>query len=256
LIGLESFQLKGKVALVTGASRGLGQAIAIGLAEVGADILLLDQVDSSETARQIERLGRRAVMEKQDLADLNKEKASALISLGLDHFGGIDILVNNAGIIRRTATLDFSEKDWEEVLDVNLNSVFYLSQAAAKYYTQANKSGKIINVASVLSFQGGLMVPSYAASKSGIMGLTKALANEWASLGINVNAIAPGYLKTELTTGIRSDPDRNKALLERIPAGRWGKPEDVKGPVVFLASEAADYLHGAIVPVDGGWLAR
>lgn len=253
---LKSFQLTGKVALVTGSARGIGQAIAIGLAEAGADVLLIDQTGSSETAEQIERLGRRWVAEKRDLAGLNREKAEEVISLGVAHFGGIDILVNNAGIIRRASALEFSSEDWKEVLDINLNSVFYLSQAAAKHYTQANKVGKIINVASMLSFQGGLMVSSYATSKSGIMGLTKALANEWASLGINVNAIAPGYLKTEVTAGIRSDPKRNQAVLDRIPAGRWGKPDDVKGPVVFLASSAAEYLHGTIVPVDGGWLAR
>lgn len=254
--GGELFQLTGKVALVTGAARGIGQSIAISLAEAGAEVFAIDRIDCSETVRQIEALGKKGRAEKLDLAEMDREKALEVISTGVTYFGGIDILVNNAGIIRRAPALEFSTQDWEEVLDINLSSAFYLSQAAARHFIENKKRGKIINVASVLSFQGGLQVSSYAASKGGLLGLTRALANEWASLGINVNAIAPGYFKTEVTAGIRSDPQRSKAVLERIPAGRWGEPDDVKGPVVFLASAAAEYLHGAVIPIDGGWLAR
>lgn len=250
------FQLAGKTALVTGAARGIGQAMAVGLAEAGAEILLIDRIDSSETAAKIKDLGRRVVVRRQDLSHMDQDKAEDIISFAVEQLGDIDILVNNAGVIRRAATLEFSADDWKEVIDINLNSAFFLCQAVAKYLTGANKTGKIINIASVLSFQGGLMVSSYTASKSGIAGLTKAMANEWAAMGINVNAIAPGYLETAVTAGIRSDPVRNRAMLDRIPAGRWGQPDDLKGPVVFLASSAADYLHGAILTVDGGWLAR
>ncbi|GJM27585.1 MAG: 2-deoxy-D-gluconate 3-dehydrogenase [Cyclobacteriaceae bacterium] len=253
---LESFQLAGKVALVTGAFRGIGQAIAIGLAEAGADVLLIDRIDCFETVQQIESLGKRAIAVRQDLAEMDNEKARKIINQAVDHFGGIDILVNNAGIIRRSPALEFSAEDWKAVLDINLNTVFYLSQAAARHFVDKHKPGKIINLASVLSFQGGLQVPAYTASKSGILGLTKALSNEWASQGINVNAIAPGYFKTEVTAGIRADPQRSAAMLERIPAGKWGELEDLKGPVVFLASAGADYLHGTVLSVDGGWLAR
>ena len=248
--------MTGKTALVTGAARGIGQAIAVGLAEAGADLLLLDRDDASETAEQIKKLSRAVKAEIYDLAGLSQQGAEEIVSLAVSQFGKLDILVNNAGIIRRAPTLDYTEKDWDDVIDINLNSVFYLSQAAARHYVKARKMGKIINVASLLSFQGGLMVPSYAASKSGIMGLTKALANEWASLGINVNAIAPGYFKTEVTAGIRSDAKRSQEVLGRIPAARWGDLEEVKGPVVFLASEASNYLHGVTIPLDGGWLAR
>lgn len=254
--GLDAFQLAGKVALVTGAARGIGQAIAIGLAEAGADVFVIDRIACAETVRQIDALGKRGVAEKRDLAELNGTKALEVISAAVTYFGGIDILVNNAGIIRRAPAVEFSAEDWKEVLDINLNSAFYLSQAVANHFIENHKAGKIINLASVLSFQGGLMAPSYAASKSGILGLTRALANEWAGKGINVNAIAPGYFKTEVTAGIRSDPQRSKAVLERIPAGRWGEMNDVKGPVVFLASAASDYIHGAVLPIDGGWLAR
>jgi 2-deoxy-D-gluconate 3-dehydrogenase len=256
LKGLEPFQLTGKVALVTGAARGIGQAIAIGLAEAGADVFVIDRIACPETLRQIEAVGKKAIAEKRDLADMDEIMALEIISAGMSYLGGIDILVNNAGIIRRAPAVEFSAEDWKEVLDVNLNSAFYLSQAVARHFIENKKTGKIINVASVLSFQGGLRVSSYAASKSGILGLTRALANEWAALGINVNAIAPGYFITEVTAGIRSDPQRSNAVLERIPAGRWGEMNDIKGPVVFLASAAADYLHGAVIPIDGGWLAR
>ncbi len=256
LKGLESFQLRGKVALVTGAARGIGKAIAVGLAEAEADLVLIDRISCSHTIQEIQTLGRQAVELTRDLSGLSGDKAQDIISRVVAQFGQVDILVNNAGIIRRTPTLEFSETDWKEVMDINLSSVFYLSQAIAGYFIKNKKSGKIINLASVLSFQGGLQVPSYAASKSGILGLTRAMANEWAHQGINVNAIAPGYFKTEVTAGIRSDPDRTKAVLDRIPAGRWGEDNDLKGPVVFLASEASQYLHGTVIPIDGGWLSR
>lgn len=253
---LDLFNLQGKVALVTGASRGLGQAMAIGLAEAGADLFLLDREDSSETLTEIRKLGRKCSSAKIDLAGLEEERARDIIRTCTDILGGLDILVNNAGIIRRAPALEFSAKDWKEVLDINLNAVFYLTQAAGNHFSIENKRGKIINMASMLSFQGGLTVPSYTAAKSAILGLTKALANEWASKNIHVNALAPGYLKTEVTAGIRANPERNQSILNRIPAGRWGEPEDLKGSIVYLASDASNYLHGSIVAVDGGWLAR
>ena len=250
------FGLEGKVAMVTGAARGIGQALAIGLAEAGADVFLVDRIDCSETLLQIETLHRKASFKQMDLSNLNPLKATEIIREAITAFGSIDVLVNNAGLIRRKQTTKFTSKDWEQVIDVNLNAVFYLSQAMASYLVDHQKTGKIINTASVLSYQGGLMVPSYAASKHGVIGLTKALSNEWAQYGINVNAIAPGYYMTEVTAGIRTDPDRSRAMLSRIPAGRWGEPDDLKGPVVFLASEGSNYMHGAVVTVDGGWLAR
>jgi 2-deoxy-D-gluconate 3-dehydrogenase len=252
----ELFQLAGKIALVTGAARGIGQAIAVGLAEAGADVVLIDRMTCSETVQQIEALGKRVIVEQRDLSKMDGEKAQEILSSGVAHFGDIDILVNNAGIISRGPALKYSAEDWKAVLDINLNSVFFLSQAVARHFIENDKRGKIINLASVLSFQGGLQVPSYTASKSGLLGLTKALSNEWASQGINVNAIAPGYFKTEVTAGIRSDPQRSAAMLDRIPAGKWGELEDLKGPAVFLASAASDYMHGAVVTIDGGWLAR
>jgi len=256
LSSLDYIRLTGRFALVTGAARGIGQAIAIGLAEAGADIYLVDRIDCSETLKQIEALGRQAVVEQIDLIALDKQKANRIISGVIESFETLDILVNNAGIIKRAPSLEYSPEDWNQVVDINLNTVFYLSQAAGSYFTGVQKPGKIINMASVLSFQGGWMVPSYAASKSAVAGLTKALSNEWASHGINVNAIAPGYFKTEVTAGIRSDPARSQAMLSRIPARRWGELDDLKGPAVFLASDASNYMHGAVVPVDGGWLAR
>ena len=242
--------------MVTGAARGIGQAVAIGLAEAGADILLIDRLSCSETAQAIEGLGRKATWDMIDLAGMNEERAGNIISIAVDRLGSIDILVNNAGIISRTPTVDYQEDQWRKVLDLNLSTVYFLSQAIARHFIKWSKSGKIINLGSVLSFQGGWQVPSYTASKSGVVGLTKAMSNEWAKLGINVNVIAPGYFKTEVTAGIRSDAQRSKAMLDRIPAGRWGELEDLKGPVVFLASEASDYLHGSVIPIDGGWLSR
>lgn len=253
---LESFRLEGKVALVTGGARGLGSEMAIGLAEAGADVAILDRDDSQETLQRIDSLGRQSIAIQADLLGINQSGATDLTDQVIQKLGGLDILVNNAGIIRRNSSLEFTEQDWQQVLDINLTSVFYLAQAAARHFKAEGKGGKIINLASMLSYQGGLMVPSYTAAKSAISGLTRALANEWASHHINVNAIAPGYFKTEVTAGIRSDPKRNQAILDRIPAGEWGDPQDLKGMVVFLASEAARYVHGAIFPVDGGWLAR
>jgi 2-deoxy-D-gluconate 3-dehydrogenase len=253
---LDSFKLDGKVALVTGAAQGLGQALALGLAEAGADIVALDRHPCTETLSQITALGRLGHSLTFDLQDLTQDSAQEVIQTVINLLGQFDILVNNAGIIRRAAALDFSQENWEAVLQINLSSVFYLSQAAGRYWVANNRGGKIINVASMLSFQGGILVPSYTAAKSGLAGLTRALANEWAGLGINVNAIAPGYMATDVTAAIRADAERSRAMLARIPANRWGEAADLKGVIVFLASAAADYVHGAIIPVDGGWLAR
>lgn len=248
------FDLTGKVAVVTGAGRGLGQGLAIGLAEAGADIaLVVNKTAPVETMRAIEALGRRAVAVT---ADLSAESGAAhTVEETLRAFGHVDILVNNAGIIRRTPAADHSYADWKDVLDVNLNSVFLLCQSFGREMIKRG-SGKIINIASMLSFQGGINVPGYTASKHAVAGLTKALANEWASKGVQVNAIAPGYMATDNTEALRNDETRNRQILERIPAGRWGTPEDLKGPVVFLASRASDYLSGEILCVDGGWMTR
>jgi 2-deoxy-D-gluconate 3-dehydrogenase len=252
---LDSFRLDGQVALVTGARQGLGQALALALAEAGADISTLDVDDLSETSQAVKALGRRCRSITCNLRSVSVADLQQVIAGTVADLGRLDILVNNAGIIRRTPALDFSEGDWDEVLQIDLKSVFFLSQAAARVMVP-QKHGKIINIASMLSFQGGILVPSYTAAKSGTAGLTRALANEWARYGVNVNAIAPGYMATDVTAGLRSDQGRSTAILDRIPAERWGTPGDLKGVVVFLASAASDYLHGAIVPVDGGWLAR
>jgi len=253
---LEQFQLTGKTALVTGAAQGLGAAMALGLAEAGADVAVLDRQPPDASAESIRSIGRQALPLQRDLTGTTPESAAEIVEECVRSLGRLDILVNNAGIIRRSPALQFSAEDWAAVLDVNLSSSFFLSQAAGRHFVRANQPGKIINVASMLSFQGGVLVPSYAAAKSGLAGLTRALANEWASLGINVNAIAPGYFATDVTAAIRADPDRQAAVLSRIPANRWGDPEDLKGVVVFLACDASSYVHGAILPVDGGWLAR
>ena len=252
----EHFRLTNKVALVTGSAQGLGRAMAIGLAEAGADVVLLDRGDCSVTQAEIKSLGRSSWIIKQDLLHLSQAQASILIDRVLQQSREINILVNNAGIIRRGAAEDFKETDWRDVLSINLDSAFFLAQAVGKYWLTQKKRGKIINMASMLSFQGGLTVASYTAAKSGLAGITKALSNEWAHRGINVNAIAPGYFMTDVTKGIYSDAKRNQTILDRIPAGRWGSPDDLKGVVTFLASDASNYIHGTIVPVDGGWLAR
>jgi 2-deoxy-D-gluconate 3-dehydrogenase len=252
---LDLFRLEGRVALVTGSARGLGQAIAVALAEAGADIVALDRSNAAETQQLVTALGRRFTSIPCDLSSATPKDFERIVTQVVDSAGHLDILVNNAGIIRRAAALEFSEADWDEVVNTNLKSVFFLSQAAARIMAQQG-GGKIINIASVLSFQGGVRVPSYTAAKSGVAGLTRALANELASANINVNAIAPGYMATDNTAPLRADEGRSKAILERIPAGRWGTPDDLKGVVVFLASDAACYMHGAVVAVDGGWLAR
>ena len=245
------FDLSGKTALITGANTGLGQAIAVGLAQAGADIVAVGRTAPDETRRHGRRRpGRKLTAVSADLASTEP------IARVMDEAGSIDILVNNAGIIRRADSVDFTEADWDAVMDTNLKVAFFLSQAAAKGWIAAGRGGKIIQVASMLSFQGGVRVPSYTASKSGLAGLTKALANEWAAKGINVNAIAPGYFVTNNTEGLRADETRSRQILERIPAGRWGTPDDLAGVAVFLASRASDYMHGAVVAVDGGWLAR
>jgi 2-dehydro-3-deoxy-D-gluconate 5-dehydrogenase len=253
---LDAFRLDGRAALVTGAAQGLGRAMALGLAEAGADVAVLDRAAPTDTAAAITALGRRAAPLTRDVAAMTPERAAEIVAECADALGRVDILVNNAGIIRRAPALEFPAAEWHSVLDVNLNSGFFLAQAAARHMVAAGRGGKIINVASMLSFQGGLVVASYTAAKSAIAGLTRALANEWAPLGINVNAIAPGYMATEVTAGIRNDGKRNQSILDRLPAGRWGEPADLQGAVVFLASAASGYMHGAIVPVDGGWLAR
>jgi 2-dehydro-3-deoxy-D-gluconate 5-dehydrogenase len=253
---LDDFKLEGRVALVTGAGRGLGQGLAVGLAEAGADVAVLDIVPLDETREQISNLGRRCQALGYDLGDTDTELAAEIVSECVSELGRLDILVNNAGIIRRAPALEFGEEDWEDVVKINLSSLWYLSQAAARRFVDQGEGGKIINLASVLSFSGGIVVPSYAATKGAVANLTRALANEWASLGINVNAIAPSYFSTSMTSALRSDAERAESLLARIPAGRWGEPEDLKGAVVYLASDAADYVHGVTIPVDGGWLAR
>jgi 2-dehydro-3-deoxy-D-gluconate 5-dehydrogenase len=249
----ELFDLDGKVALVTGANAGLGQGIAVALAKAGADIAVASRQPATDTAAQVRALGRRCIEVRADLASI--EPIPRMLGETLSGLGRLDILVNNAGTIRRADAVDFSERDWDEVMNVNLKSAFFLCQAVGRHFI-ANGGGKIINIASMLSFQGGIRVPSYAASKSGIAGITRLLANEWGNKGVNVNAIAPGYMRTDNTAPLRADADRSKAILDRIPAGRWGEASDLDGAAVFLASRASDYVNGAILPVDGGWLAR
>ena len=250
---LDLFNLDGRTALVTGANTGLGQGIAIALAEAGADIVAVGRSAATETGARVATLGRRFLDVHADLASTAPVRAVVDAAVNLN--GRLDIVVNNAGIIRRADSLDVDEADWDAVIDTNLKSVFFLAQAAARHMAE-HGGGKIINIASLLSFQGGIRVPAYAASKSAVAGLTRALANEWAARGINVNAIAPGYFDTNNTAALRADPVREPAILARIPAGRWGEPGDLAGAAVFLASRASDYVHGIVLPVDGGWLAR
>ncbi len=251
---LDSFKLTGKTAIVTGSSRGLGQAYAEALAEAGADVVLVDIVASTETETRVRAFGRKALSVIANLAD--RTSIPRVIEESKQLTGRLDILVNNAGIIRREDFDKFPEKDWDDVINVNLNAVFFLSQAFVRELLAAKAPGKIVNVASMLSFQGGVRVPSYTASKSAVMGLTRLMANELAGKGICINAIAPGYMATDNTAQLRADEARNKAILDRIPAGRWGEPGDLKGTVVFLASSASDYVNGYTIAVDGGWLAR
>ena len=248
-----SFDLTGKRALVTGANTGIGQAIAIALADAGADIALAGRSAAAETMALIAATGRKVVDLRVDLSSI--APVQGVVDQAVENLGGIDILVNNAGIIRRNDLADFTEEDWDAVVDTNLKALFFLSQSAARVM-MAQGSGKIINIASLLSFQGGIRVPSYAAAKSGVAGLTKALANELAPKGVQVNAIAPGYITTNNTAALQADETRNRQILERIPTGRWGKPEDIAGAAVFLASPASDYVTGHVLAVDGGWLAR
>ncbi|AGB78496.1 2-deoxy-D-gluconate 3-dehydrogenase [Enterobacteriaceae bacterium strain FGI 57] len=251
---LNAFNLNGKVALVTGCDTGLGQGMALGLAEAGCDIISVSRKIPEETSAKVQALGRRFSAIQ---ADLSRQDAIAdIVTKAVTAMGRIDILVNNAGTIRREDALSFSEKNWDDVINLNLKSVFFLSQAVAKQFLHQGGGGKIINIASMLSFQGGIRVPSYTASKSGVLGITRLLANEWAQHNINVNAIAPGYMATNNTQQLRDDAERSKEILDRIPAGRWGSPEDLKGPAVFLASSASDYINGYTLAVDGGWLAR
>ncbi|MGV1108388.1 2-dehydro-3-deoxy-D-gluconate 5-dehydrogenase KduD [Xanthomonas translucens] len=247
------FSLEGKVALVTGANTGLGQGIALALAQAGADIAAAGIQAPTETEDKVKALGRRFVAIQANLISI--QPVQRVLDETLAGLGRLDILVNNAGLIRRADAVDFSEQDWDDVMNVNIKSAFFMSQAAGRHFI-AQGSGKIINIASMLSFQGGIRVPSYTASKSGIAGITRLLANEWGGKGLNINAIAPGYMATDNTAQLRADAARNQSILERIPAGRWGVPEDLGGTAVFLASSASDYVNGTVIPVDGGWLAR
>jgi 2-dehydro-3-deoxy-D-gluconate 5-dehydrogenase len=251
---LDAFKLDGKVALVTGASAGLGAAIAVALAEAGADVAGHGNSRTPDaTCETIKGLGRRALAVRGNLQ--NREVPHELIDTTIREFGQLDILINNAGTIRRAPATDYSEEDWSAVMEVNLSAVFRLSQLAGRHMIERGR-GKIVNIASLLSFQGGLTVPAYAASKGGVAQLTKALANEWAAKGVNVNAIAPGYMRTDNTLALQRDETRNRQILERIPAGRWGESADLAGAAVFLSSAASDYLHGHILTVDGGWMGR
>ncbi len=251
---LDLFKLDGMVAIVTGASTGLGQGMSIALAEAGAHVVGVDYVEMPETEERIKAVGKEFLGIQANL--LSIEPINGIIEKAVARFGKVDILVNNAGIIRRADAIEFSEKDWDDVMNINIKTVFFFSQAVAKQFMKQNSGGKIISIASMLSFQGGIRVPSYTASKSGVSGITRLMANEWAKYNINANAIAPGYMDTNNTALLRADADRNKAILDRIPAGRWGRPDDLMGMVVFLSSRASDYVNGFTIAVDGGWLAR
>ncbi|PLY47678.1 2-deoxy-D-gluconate 3-dehydrogenase [Lelliottia sp. F153] len=251
---LDAFNLAGKVAIVTGCDTGLGQGMTLGLAQAGCDIVGVNRKIPEETAKKVKALGRRFMAIQADLSQ--QDAIETIVTKAVAEMGRVDILVNNAGTIRREDALSFSEKNWDDVMNLNLKSVFFLSQAVARQFIAQGEGGKIVNIASMLSFQGGIRVPSYTASKSGILGITRLLANEWAAHGINVNAIAPGYMATNNTQELRDDDQRSKEILDRIPAARWGNPEDLQGPVIFLASNASDYINGYTLAVDGGWLAR
>jgi len=256
-------RFENKVVVVTGASRGIGRAIAMAFAQEGAQVVGVARSDLAQTGAKAKEVGGGFIAVKADLGKVTQKEAADLVAVILKQAGRIDVLINNAGIIRRAPAVDFPEADWNEVLRTNLSTPFFLCQAVAKWWltggcelSPAGTRLKIINIASLLSFQGGILVPAYTASKHGIAGLTKALANEWAKAHINVNAIAPGYIATENTRALREDAQRHQAIVERIPEGRWGKPEDIAGACVFLASRDADYLNGSVLNVDGGWLAR
>jgi 2-deoxy-D-gluconate 3-dehydrogenase len=251
---LELFNLQGKVAIVTGCNTGLGQGMAVALAKAGCDIAAVNRSEPVETRRLVEELGRKFVDIRVDISSI--DCIPTIMDTTLSQLDKVDILVNNAGIIRRNDAIDFSEQDWDDVMNVNSKSLFFLSQAVAKQFIAQGNGGKIINIASMLSYQGGIRVPSYTTSKSGILGLTRLMANEWAQHNINVNAIAPGYMATNNTEALRADESRNQEILNRIPAGRWGSADDLAGPCVFLASSASNYINGFTIAVDGGWLAR
>ena len=255
---MQPFDLSGRVAVVTGANTGIGQGIALALAQAGADIAAVGRSSADQTADKVRAMGRRCELVSADLSSI--APVGDVVNQVVSALGSVDILVNNAGIIRRDDALDFTEADWDAVMDTNLKVLFFLCQAAARHMTgwasQDGRRGKIINIASMLTFQGGIRVPSYTASKSGVGGLTKLMANEWAVKGVNVNAIAPGYIATNNTKALQADENRNRQIVERIPEARWGKPSDIGGAAVFLASSAADYVQGHILAVDGGWLAR
>ncbi len=251
---LDQFRLDGKVAMVTGASSVLGQEICRGLAEAGADIVGIDYEEMTETQRKVETTGRRFLGATTNL--MNIEPIQGILNHAVRTFGEIDILVNNAGIVYKMDVLDFTEKDWDELMNLNIKTTFFFSQALAKQFIKQKKGGKIINIASILSIHGGVRTSSYIASKSGIVGLTKMLANEWAKYNINVNAVAPGYIATKQTTALQENEQKNFEIINKIPAGRWGKPEDIQGAVVFLSAPASDYVNGYTLAVDGGWLAR
>jgi 2-deoxy-D-gluconate 3-dehydrogenase len=252
---LDSFKLNGKVAIVTGCERGLGQGMSIALAEAGADVFGVSYpADANETKQRIEALGRKFVYMQANLMSI--EPIPAIFEKAVAAFGHVDIVVNNAGIIKRNDAVDFTEAEWDDVMNINLKTVFFMCQAAAKRFIAQKTGGKIVNVASMLSYQGGVRVPSYTASKSGVKGITMLMANEWAKHGINTNALAPGYMATDNTAPLRADAERSASILDRIPAARWGEPRDLAGAVVFLASAASDYVNGYTIAVDGGWLAR
>ncbi|MBE0399047.1 2-dehydro-3-deoxy-D-gluconate 5-dehydrogenase KduD [Halomonas sp. FME1] len=250
---MQLFSLQGRVAMVTGCNKGLGQGIALALAEAGADIVGVSRQPADDTRQQVEALGKRFYSVE---AELGHHSPTEIVNQAIAHAGKLDILINNAGMIRRAPALEFSEDDWDSVIDVNLKAAFFLAQQLTKHCIERKAPGKIVNIASLLSFQGGIRVASYTASKSGILGLTRLMANEWAAQDINVNAIAPGYMATDNTQALRDDPQRHDEILARIPAGRWGSPEDLAGAVIFLCSDAARYVHGQTLAVDGGWLAR
>ncbi len=249
---LDRFRLDGQKAIVTGGAKGLGQAVARALAEAGADIALVSRTDNPKFQQEILEMGRKCIHYAVDLG--NRAAVRGVISDVVAILGDIDILVNNSGIITRSEIVDFSEKNWDETLELNVTSAFFLSQAAGRHMIKKGR-GKIINIASILSFQGGIYVPAYTASKHAVLGITRALCNAWASKGVNVNAIAPGFFETDMTAALRKNQERLAAIGERIPAGRWGRPEDIAGPALFLASSASDFVHGAVIPVDGGWMA-
>jgi 2-deoxy-D-gluconate 3-dehydrogenase len=251
---LSAFSLAGRRVIVTGANTGIGQGIAVSIARAGGEVIGVGRSSMEETGRLVRNAGAKFMEVSCDLGD--HKAAQAMLDQAWESHGPIDGLVNNAGIIRRNDAVDFNESNWDDVMDVNLKSLFFLCQAFGRRVIAAGRQGRIVNIASVLSFQGGIRVASYTASKHGVLGITRLLACEWAQKGVNVNAIAPGYIETNNTAALRTDPDRSTAILARIPAGRWGAPEDIGDAAVFLLAPASNYMHGAVVPVDGGWLAR